>query len=155
MLYGMKNHSFFMILVIGVLALMSCATAQGVYLNDDGTTFTRNFSGIFSANVPYSIYSDTFTQSEVIRQYRQNLAKTYQESSSIDGGRTLEGGISTGMSNDREGRMYQIVETYEVTVTRHWYTRTTYYQNQKPTYSMVYDDKENRRLVNTERRYLN
>jgi hypothetical protein len=155
--FSMKKGNFLIaILVIGVLALIGCATAQGVYLNDDGTTFTRNFSGIFSANVPYSIYSDTFSQSEVIRQYMDYRTQTYVEpawtgvrsSNAVSGNVTANDPIPTP-------RTYQIIETYEVTVTRHWYTRKTYYQNQKPSYSMVYRDEETRRLVNTERRYLN
>jgi hypothetical protein len=62
-------------------------------------------------------------------------------------GATKGGGI-TGTA-PQIGRTYTIIYTYEVTVTRYWYNRTTYHQNQEPTYSQFYEDKETeRRLVN-------
>jgi hypothetical protein len=150
----MKRQSFFMILAVGSLMLIGCATTQGVYLNDDGSTFTQNFSGLFSVTAPSSITDDAFLQSEIVRTYMENVTEYYREPSIPSNLGVVDGGGVTG-SRATIGRTYQIIETYEVTVTRHWYNRTTYYQDRKPTYNKVYNDQETRRLINTQRIYLN
>jgi len=149
----MKNIYCFVVLTVGMYVIMGCATVQGTYLNEDGTTFTRSFFGLSNSDVPYSIYSDSFLQSEIINRYNEYRTQAYQEPSSA--GIHFAGRNGSIDSPDIIGRTYQIIETYEVTVTRHWYNRTTYYQNQKPTYSVVYEDKNTVRLVNTEKRYVN
>jgi hypothetical protein len=149
----MTKHLHFAAMALGVLALIGCATAQGVYLNEDGSTFTREFSGLFGTQAPYSIYNDTFLQSEVVRIYNAKQSKTYHEPGELGVGGATKGGGIVGPAYTT-GRMYAIVDTYEVTVTRHWYNRTTYYQNRKPEYSQVYSDKETRRLINSVKQYM-
>jgi len=138
--------------VIFIIFGLACATApsvQGVYYNEDGSTFTQNFYG----SAPSSITNDVFLQSEIVNRYRTNVAQTYREARSTNTQMVDNDGRSTGHSASY-GRLYQIVETYEITVTRHWYTRTTYYQDRRPTYSQVYQDEETSRLINTRTEYL-
>jgi hypothetical protein len=150
----MAKYLFFTVMAVGALMLIGCVTARGVYLNENGSTFTRNFSGLITADVPSSFYEDIFLQSEIVRTFRENKTQTYQEPS-WSGVRSV-----SRKGEDRNeapiiGRTYQIVETYDVTVTRYWYNRTTYYQDRKPAYSKVYKDEAIRRLINTEKKYLN
>jgi len=139
--------------VIFIILGLACATTppvEGVYYNADGSTFTKSFYG----SAPYTITDDSFLQSEVINRYRTNRTQTYREARrGVSSEYTLKGGGRAGSPSDY-GRLYQIVETYEVTVTRHWYNRTTYYQDRRPTYSKVYEDKETSRLINTRKEYL-
>jgi hypothetical protein len=124
-----------------------------VYLNDDGSSFIRYFSSLFGGDAPSSITEDTFLQSEVVHRYQENKTHVYREASSPGSQiATWHGGVMG--SPPSIGRRYQIITTYEVTVTRHWYNRTTYYQNRNPAYTRVYKDEETRRLINTEIKYL-
>jgi hypothetical protein len=97
---------------------------------------------------------DTFSYSEVVNRYNKNEFSTYKIEKGGIGSRFAG---SSGTVNDpiTPDRAYQIVYTYEITTTRYWYKRITYYRDLEPKYSNVYEDKTTSRLINTGKIYRN
>jgi hypothetical protein len=121
-------------------------TVTASYLDYDGSTFTRTFTKFLwnDNSTPNYIVDKTFLQSEIVSRIRKNVTSVATESY-IPGTRTEPSKI---------GRVYQIIDTYEITVTRDWYTQTYYYKDSAPTSERIYTDTESKVLVDTEKSYL-
>jgi hypothetical protein len=123
-------------------------TVSATYRDYDGTfrkTFTKS---LWQDNsTPNSVYEDEFESSEVVRTYQKTTT-----TSTLTGGKLGWGIVGEGVPPPTEGEVSKITtHTYlwNVTVTRHWYTRTFYYKDRDPTTERVYQDTETPVLVNT------
>jgi ribosomal protein L19E len=153
-------------------------TVSATYRDYNGTfrrTFTKNLWE--NNSTPNNVYEDKLVSSEVIRTYQKNTSTSSytpaQYEFKTSGGETFtttyqdQYGRTTGTATTRTPTKDEYVKTREaemttrtylwnVTVTRHWYTRTYYYKDREPTTTRFYQDTESGVQVNswteTERR---
>jgi hypothetical protein len=146
-------------------------TVSATYRDYNGTfrvTFTKNlWENNSTSNY---VYEDKFDSSEIVRRYQKNTTTSSytpaQYEFKTSGGETYNTtlkdryGNTIGTSTTTTPTRSEYVKTadaetttrtylWNVTVTRHWYTRTYFYKDRAPTTTRFYQDTESGVIVNS------
>jgi opacity protein-like surface antigen len=120
----------------------------GRYRNADGTTFERTWTRFIweSSRTPESIFSDTFSHSEIIDRFQRTTIYHTTGIRRVRGRTSVLGGGMVGNPGSG-GELIAHFSVYEITVTREWFRRTWYYQTRSPRTEIVFRDVESVILV--------